>query len=82
MASVLKGPRNYSKNGTSMAELTWGGWYPSENPTTAIPAFGCPYCSGAGTTVWHGGGPCPNVKAIEYHENGQIKRIEFRDEHG
>ena len=31
----------------------------------------CPYCQ-----HYHGGN-CPAVKAIEYHPNGQIKRVEF-----
>ena len=38
----------------------------------------CPHCSGHGTTVWHSGSPCPKVRAIEYHRNGAIKRIEYK----
>ena len=33
----------------------------------------CPYCGASGHTE-----PCPNVEAIDYYENGSIKRIEFR----
>jgi hypothetical protein len=29
--------------------------------------------------VWHTG-KCPKVKAIEYHPNGGVKRIEFHEE--
>jgi hypothetical protein len=36
----------------------------------------CPWCSG----IIHYGSPCPRVKAIEYHPNGMIKRVEFKDE--
>ena len=33
-----------------------------------------------GSCTWcgmHHGGMCPKVKAIEYHENGFVKRVEF-----
>ncbi len=33
----------------------------------------CPHCG-----MWHGQ-VCPRVKAIEYHENGTIKRVEYRE---
>lgn len=26
-------------------------------------------------------GPCPRIKAIEYHENGMVKRVEYRDDY-
>lgn len=33
--------------------------------------------------LWCGGeqhaGICPTVKSIEYHENGAVKRVEFRE---
>lgn len=38
----------------------------------------CPHC---GRNTLHLG-PCPNIKAIEYHPNGTIKRIEYRDREG
>lgn len=37
---------------------------------------GCPHCSTLAQTVIHSG-PCPHVKAVEYHPNGTIKRIEY-----
>ena len=37
----------------------------------------CPHCSSAGGYVIHTG-PCPRIKAIEYHPDGTIKRVEFR----
>lgn len=37
---------------------------------------GCPYCSGPSQAVFHGG-TCPLVKAIEYHPDGGVKRVEF-----
>jgi hypothetical protein len=48
-----------------------------------------PPTSSAGyTTTWRAcgwcglihGGTCPRVKAIEYHPNGQIKRVEFHEQ--
>lgn len=33
----------------------------------------CGYCKG-----WHLG-PCPYVKAIEFHPDGSVRRVEFRD---
>ena len=33
----------------------------------------CEYCGGAIRHV----GMCPRIAAIEYHENGSIKRVEF-----
>ena len=38
----------------------------------------CPHCSGPYNSVAHVG-PCPKIKAIEYHPNGAIKRIEYRE---
>ena len=35
----------------------------------------CNHCGNS-----HNGMTCPRVKAIEYHENGTIKRIEFKDD--
>ena len=39
-------------------------------------AGSCPHCSGPNSVVFHGG-PCPRVKAIEYHPTGTVKRVEF-----
>ena len=39
----------------------------------------CPYCSGPPSTYVFHTGKCPKVKAIEYHPNGTIKRIEFKE---
>ena len=47
--------------------------------STATPGHGaCPWCSGEYTNVIHSG-PCPRIKAIEYHPNGTIKRVEFNE---
>lgn len=32
----------------------------------------CQWCS-----QYHGGRMCPEIKAIEYYEDGRIKRVEF-----
>ena len=43
------------------------------NDSTAAPIPQCPYCGG----IPHQHvGQCPSVKAIEYHEDGSIKRVE------
>lgn len=41
----------------------------------------CPYCSGPSRFVYHVG-TCPRVKAIEYHPDGSVKRVEFHDPFG
>ena len=46
--------------------------------TTAIAPGGCPYCSNDSVQVYHGG-KCPKVKAIEYYENGTVKKVEFNE---
>lgn len=38
----------------------------------------CQHCSGPFQIVLHSG-PCPRIKAIEYHPNGAVKRIEFKE---
>ncbi len=46
--------------------------YPPQ--TSAVNPPKCPYCGLSGLTH---PGVCPMVKALEYHENGSIKRVEF-----
>lgn len=36
----------------------------------------CPWCSSGMSATFHNG-PCPRLKAIEYHPNGMIRRVEF-----
>jgi hypothetical protein len=38
----------------------------------------CPWCSSPTSATFHPGA-CPRVKAIEYHENGTVKRVELRE---
>ena len=38
----------------------------------------CGWCSTPWSVVFHGG-PCPQIKAIEYHPNGTIARVEHAD---
>jgi len=40
--------------------------------------YPCPYCSNGCQQIYHGG-RCPQVKSIEYHENGTVKKVEFFD---
>ena len=56
----------------------------SESNSTSSPdlsrmAGACGYCSTPSQAIVHGG-PCPRVRAIEYHPNGSIKRVEFNAE--
>jgi hypothetical protein len=37
------------------------------------PLVSCQFCG------WYHHGVCIRVKAIEYYDNGQIKRVEFHD---
>lgn len=46
-------------------------WVP--NTTSAPQPQQCDHCG-----QWHQG-QCPRIKAIEYHENGRIKRVEYKD---
>lgn len=44
-------------------------------PTTDAGTYRvCPHCGGMAIHM----GPCPNIKAIEYHPDGSIKRVEYR----
>lgn len=38
----------------------------------------CRWCSDDCQKISHGG-PCPRVESIEYHPNGTIKKVTFRD---
>lgn len=40
----------------------------------------CPWCSSAMQYVIHSG-VCPKIKSIEYHPNGSVRQVEFRDPH-
>jgi hypothetical protein len=47
-----------------------------DDGTAVVPGMkleSCPWCDGSHT------GRCPQVKALEYHENGQVKRVEYYD---
>lgn len=41
----------------------------------------CPYCSSPWSAQIHGGA-CPRIKAIEYHPNGTVKRVELHPSAG
>ena len=43
----------------------------------APPPGYCPWCSTVWSFTYHSLGECPTVKAIEYHPNGLMKRVEF-----
>lgn len=41
--------------------------------STFVPMSTCKHCGNIHT------GQCPRVKAIEYHKNGKVKRVEYFD---
>jgi len=49
----------------------------SDNTAVWDPPKPCAYCSGQNGDVYHYGRMCPRVKAIEYFQNGAVKRVEF-----
>lgn len=59
----------------------YGGWWPTKQDDGYITGHTgyiwnigqCPFCQGYHTNA------CPSVKSVEYYENGQIKRIEYKD---
>lgn len=38
----------------------------------------CQYCSSTNQLVFHNG-PCPRVRAVDYYENGTVRRVEFQE---
>ena len=48
---------------------------------TQTTAMDQPKCRHCGTYPPHDG-QCPLIKAIDYHQNGNIKRVEYHDIHG
>lgn len=38
----------------------------------------CGYCSSPFSAIYHAG-PCPRIRAIEYHPCGTVKRVELHD---
>ena len=42
--------------------------------STVYTTHGCPYCG-----QHHDGRTCPMVKAMEYYQNGTLKRVEFHE---
>ena len=48
--------------------------------TIGISSSSCPYCGTDFSVVYHFGGMCPKVKAIEYFPNGAVKRVELWNE--
>ena len=48
--------------------------------TIGISSSSCPYCGTDFSVVYHFGGMCPKVKAIEYFSNGAVKRVELWNE--
>ena len=51
-------------------------WASSGHNSSAVPQPQCPFC---GCVPSHPPEACFEVKAIEYHPNGTIKRVEKRD---
>ena len=48
--------------------------------TTTLEVEGyCPHCSNPPSNYVYHNGVCPKVKAVEYHPDGTIKRIEYKE---
>jgi hypothetical protein len=63
----------------SLWEAYWNHIMPKKTVITSASTIGenmvmviCEHCGGS-----HVSRTCPRIKVIEYHENGQVKRIEF-----
>jgi len=52
----------------------WPGYVPTQ--TTDSCSGPCEHC---GMFHYPAGAACHRVKAIEYHENGAVKRVEYKD---
>ncbi len=59
----------------------WGdcGWEPPRQSSSAATTLqGCPYCGAIHSNFLS----CPRIVAVEYYENGTVKRIELGRETG
>jgi len=56
---------------TTRGNAMWAGRLPSDY---------CGWCSNPPNHPVYHFGPCPRVRALEYHSNGRLKRVEFRGE--
>ena len=54
--------------------LTSGG---NDMCTNTVSNDYCGWCSNPPNHLVYHFGPCPRVRALEYHPNGQLKRVEF-----
>ena len=61
-----------------MVSYVYEGGYTAGNLSAFYPvtATRCPWCSTQASNVFHTG-PCPRVQAVEYYQNGTVKRVEF-----
>ena len=50
--------------------------YPYASTYSGVP---CPYCSSSGVQAYHYG-VFPKVKEIEYHPDGTVKKVVFKDD--
>jgi hypothetical protein len=78
MCHIFPSPISPSDYISSGPPTIWPGGSGTVYPLTAggdkFAAQHCDHCGG-----WHQG-RCPSIKAIEYHENGGVKRVEYQDE--
>ena len=71
--SVWDDPVNIRSSG--LVPLDWFCW---DRDRTGVSEMNCPYCG----RLQHTGIYCPLVKSLEYHPDGRLKRVEFKDERG
>lgn len=60
-------------------EYFYQGYGPGGSTSTAPQSSPCQWCSNGNQQIYHYG-TCPRVKAIIYHPNGNVKRVEFVQE--
>ncbi len=52
-------------------------WIPGDT-LVQPPPQACGWCSNGSIKTYHHG-PCPRVESIEYHPDGTVKCVKFRD---
>jgi len=53
-------------------------WEQAVGTQQSYPLGECGWCSNGPSKVYHYG-PCPRVESIEYHPNGTVKCVKFKD---
>jgi hypothetical protein len=71
------GTPTWARWNAEKGEVEWSEW--TSSTSVCRPDTVCPYCSDDFSWTTHVG-VCPKVKAFEYHKDGTLKRVEFKDD--